>query len=209
MHEMQYHKSAPRHTAPTALPTPIPIFTCVSSPPASDEVEKSVGLKPTVVVVLDKFEGSIFVGVTVEAVISCVIITVLTTPLGLVVRDVEVVWEAVPVLVAVELGTAIDVVVDGDDACVAVEQYGVKLGKHDDWGYAVPSCIIFWMGESAAMKASVADVWGQLQPIPWVTVGALSPQANQFVETWLQVTRPTHEWSTLISIRVIGSMRDM
>ena len=61
-------------------------------------------------------------------------------------------------LVTVELGTAVDVVVDGDDACVSVEQYAVKPGKHDDWGYSAPSCKIFWMGEFAAVKASVADV---------------------------------------------------
>lgn len=104
----------------------------MSSPVASDGVEESVGLKSLIVIVLDELEGGVEVDVTVEAVISCVVTTVMTEPPLLVDRDVEMVREAVGVAVAVELGAAVDAVLDRDGPCVAVEQYAIKLGKHDD-----------------------------------------------------------------------------
>ena len=95
----------------------------------------------------------------------------------------EVVGEAAWALDAIELGAAVFAILDKGGACVVCGQYALKLGKHDDSGYLTPSCMIACMGESAAVKASVADVRGQVQPIPGVIVGALSPQANQSVET--------------------------
>lgn len=97
-------------------------------------------------------------GESVGVVTSCGANTVVTEPPLLVDRDVETVREAVPRLDAVELGAAISVTLDEDDACVVCEQYALKLGKHDDSGYATPNCMIACIGESAAMKASVADV---------------------------------------------------
>jgi hypothetical protein len=131
MHEMQNHNSAPIDTAPTALPIPMPIRAGVCNP-VSGDVEGPTG--PTNPAVLYVAGGGVKMDVFAEAVIICVVITVMTEPPLLVVRDVEVVREAVGVLGEVELGAAVGVVLDGDDPCVASEQYAVKLGKHDDWG---------------------------------------------------------------------------
>ena len=70
----------------------------------------------------------------------------------------EVVGEAAWALDAIELGAAVFAILDEDRACVVCGQYALKLGKHDDSGYLTPSCMIACMGESAAVKASVADV---------------------------------------------------
>jgi hypothetical protein len=84
--------------------------------------------------------------------------TVVTELPLLVGRDVEVVGGAVWALDAVELGAAVFAILDEDEACLVCGQYALKLGKHDDSGYTTPSCMMACMGESAAVKASVADV---------------------------------------------------
>lgn len=154
----QYHNNAPTKTAATALPTPIPIFAGVCSPAAPEGLEESVGAAPSPVVVLDKFADVVSADTIAAVVTIWVVTTVMTEPPLSVDRDVDVVREAAPLFTAVEVETAMGVVPDDDNPGAVWEQYTLKLGKQDDWGYTAPSCIMAWIGESAAVKARVAEV---------------------------------------------------
>src|SRR2546423_6806480 len=111
---MQNHNNAPATTAPTALPTPIPILACVCNS-GLESVGEFEELIPPSGASLDEFGVRVVVGELAGG--SVVMYTVLTTPPLLVVRDGELVRAGVELLVEVGLVAVVVVALDGDRPC--------------------------------------------------------------------------------------------